>query len=123
MAHNDSSFDIPINDGIQMPENIDSRPTASNRPTWTRGTYLHVLEKGSQTGKPLLVDSLGFSYTVQKRSDKVYWRCSVRSEEDRCSASVFQRHDEIKRGSQEHNHPSTAGLLTKKKIDMRVVHG
>eukprot|EP00057_Strongylocentrotus_purpuratus_P027351 XP_011681825.1 PREDICTED: uncharacterized protein LOC105446543 [Strongylocentrotus purpuratus] len=67
---------------------------------------------GSQRGKPILVDSMGFSYVKRKECrGKVYWRCSVRGRSLTCKATVIQRGKEMARSCLQHCHEGRPGLL------------
>ena len=50
-----------------------------------------ILEKGTERGKPLLVESRGYSYSVKRQYKKsTEWRCTVRNSKVKCGATVKQ---------------------------------
>ena len=50
-----------------------------------------VLDKGSQRGSQLLVESSGYSYTLKrKHKTSTEWRCSVRNKQTTCRATIRQ---------------------------------
>ena len=50
-----------------------------------------ILEKGTELGKPLLVESRGYSYSVKRRYKKsTEWRCTVRNSKVKCGATMKQ---------------------------------
>ncbi|XP_050398166.1 uncharacterized protein LOC126816060 isoform X2 [Patella vulgata] len=74
-----------------------------------------IIEMGTQQGRPMLVDNIGYSYNlrVKERADKcATWRCTVRNKKIRCAATVSQKGDQFIRGKHEHSHDPKAGLLT-----------
>ncbi|XP_033746946.1 uncharacterized protein LOC117332171 [Pecten maximus] len=101
------SFDAhgePAEDSI-----LDDQPT----------TY-EVLAKGTTRGKPLLVSSDGYTYTV-KRTNKstTIWTCSIRSKNIRCYASIVAKGTQFNRGPQEHVHPPEPRKTAKAKVTMK----
>ena len=85
-------------------------------------TTYEIIEKGTQLGKPKLVSSDGFGYTVKKGGKKgvTAWRCSVRSKNQTCHATVVQMGDTFTPGPREHCHPCDPGLLINTKLKARV---
>jgi len=72
-----------------------------------------LLDKASNKGRRLLVDSRGFSYCVKTtRNSAVYWRCSLRTKAVTCKATVVQHGDDMTLGVHEHIHPPTSALKT-----------
>ena len=75
-------------------------------------TY-HVIEKGTQRGKPMLVDSLGYAYTKKWQKNpsvsRTTWICSVWSKTVRCLASVVQTGNQYTRGIHCHLHQARPG--------------
>ncbi|KAG0716479.1 hypothetical protein GWK47_009614 [Chionoecetes opilio] len=73
-------------------------------------TSYHVVEGVSRKGVDLLTDSLGFQY-VKKRVTSVStsWISSVRTNKNRCFASVSQQGNTFTRGPKEHNHEGNPG--------------
>ena len=52
-----------------------------------------VIQNGTYTGKPLLVNCYGFSYLIRQEvpaQNKIHWRCSKRSNNLQCKAAVIQ---------------------------------
>ena len=87
-----------------------------------RPTTYEIIEKGTQLGKPKLVSSAGFGYTMKKGGKKggTAWRCSVRTKKLTCHATVIQMGDTFTRGPREHCHPCDPGLLINTKLKARV---
>ncbi|XP_050397150.1 uncharacterized protein LOC126815510 isoform X2 [Patella vulgata] len=76
-----------------------------------------IIEMGTQQGRPMLVDSIGYCYTMRKKTDLcVRWWCSLRNRHGRCPGSVAQRGESFKRGSIKHTHDPKPGLLTAKLV-------
>ncbi|XP_041353136.1 uncharacterized protein LOC121371368 [Gigantopelta aegis] len=123
---NESSFNLTAG-SIEMPEDVHENsiqdPSPMEVPLGPQEMAFRIIEKGTQRGKPLLVDSRGYTYTIQdgrKAPALVYWWCSVRSSNNRCRATVAQRNDTFQIGRHQHNHQLTVGLFTKKNIAMRL---
>lgn len=95
--------------------------SSSNSPTPTEsldlGKELEVtyklLPQGTTRGRPLLVDSLGYSYTQgilkTPKPKKTYWVCRVRNKHVKCSASVIQQDGIFTPGRYSHCHPMQPG--------------
>ena len=63
------------------------------------------MEEETKRGGAILVDSLGFTYDVcRKTKDVIYWQCTVRPEENSCKASVTERDGTFQPGQHLHNH-------------------
>lgn len=80
---------------------------------------LQVIPRASVRGRPLLVDSEGFSYGIHrelKRSGVVHWRCTKRGKELQCQAMVRQEGDAFTPGPHEHAHAADTGTATKVKL-------
>ena len=66
---------------------------------------LQFLEKGSERGQPLLVESRGFSYTLKpKNKSSTIWRCSVRNKKTQCGATIRQENHQFTLGPMAHSH-------------------
>lgn len=95
--------------------------SSSNSPTPTESLGLgkeieityKLLPQGTTRGRPLLVDSLGYSYTqgIMKnpKPKKTYWVCRVRNKHVKCSASVIQQGCTFTPGRYSHCHPMRPG--------------
>ena len=58
-------------------------------------TY-EIVENSSKRGQPKMIDSQGYSYTLQKRRGLVTdWQCSIRPKVHPCRATVRQRGDQF----------------------------
>ncbi|KAK2152567.1 hypothetical protein LSH36_325g03025 [Paralvinella palmiformis] len=65
-----------------------------------------IVEDTSLRGKDKLFDSRGYSYTMKRRNGQsTTWRCSQRSKNTNCGATVRQTGDLYIPGSREHIHP------------------
>ena len=65
-----------------------------------------IVEDTSLRGKDKLFDSLGYSYTMKRcNGQSTTWRCSQRSKNTNCGATVRQTGDLYIPGSCEHIHP------------------
>ncbi|XP_062591513.1 uncharacterized protein LOC134253000 [Saccostrea cucullata] len=72
-------------------------------------TY-QVVEGATIRMKPKLVDNRGFSYTVKRKNEeKTDWRCTKRSKNLQCPATVRQHGDAFVEGLQPHIHGPTVG--------------
>ena len=85
-------------------------------------TTYEIIEKGTKLGKPKLVSSEGFGFTMKKGGKKggTAWRCSVRSKNRTCHATIVQMGDTFTPGPREHCHPCDPGLLINTKLKARV---
>ena len=83
------------------------------------GTCL-IKKGGTKRKKPMLVDSNGYSYNINKRSKTsrtTYWQCTHRPniKTKRCKAAVTQTDEEFRARQHEHNHkPKETKRQTKK---------
>ena len=135
------TLDASVNGDLIRPFNIHDRSIhAAPEPTETplpdeelstslisapEGVTYTVFPEGSKKGKPLLVSSDGFRYSIKKhnnRSNSVTWICSSRSTKISCYASVVQKGAEFKKMKDHHHAPDislqekvTANQNTKKK--------
>jgi len=93
-------------------------------PAETTSTFVvtyQIVENSSKRGQPKLIDSQGFSYTLQRRRGVVTdWQCSVRPKVNPCRASVRQRDGQFQNGIHVHNHQAQVGALTAAKITAQV---
>ncbi|KAK6182207.1 hypothetical protein SNE40_009939 [Patella caerulea] len=81
------------------------------------------LEKGSQKGKPLLVDGNGYTYVIKgSNSGNVYWRCSKRTDKIKCNASVKENLENrtFEYGKNAHSHPTQPGKLQEVQVRREV---
>jgi len=54
--------------------------------------HYEVMDRATQRGKPLLIDSRGYAYGIHRRyDDSVVWRCTKRSTAVNCRAVVRQQ--------------------------------
>ena len=75
------------------------------------------MENSSKRGRLKLIDSQGYSYTLQRRRGFVTdWQCSIRPKVNPCRATVSQRGDQFQCGNHVHNHHAQVGALTAAKI-------
>ena len=81
-----------------------ARPDETPEVSAPATTYT-ILEKGSERQGRLLVESVGYSYTV-KRTNKssTVWRCTIRNKKQECKATVKQTNDTFVRGPIDHCH-------------------
>ena len=79
-------------------------------------TY-EIVENSSKRGRPKLIDSQGYSYTLQRRRVLVNdWQCSIRPKVNPCRATFRQRGDQFQCGNHVHNHQAQVGALTAAKF-------
>ena len=69
----------------------------------------HIKEKGTKRKEPMLVDSDGYSYNINRHSKTrctTYWQCTHRPniKTKRCKATVTQTDEKFRAGQHEHNH-------------------
>lgn len=80
----------------------------------------HIKEKGTKRKEPMLVDSDGYSYNINRQSKTrrtTYWQCTHRPniKTKRCKASVLQSGKKFRAGRHSHNHkPKETKTQTKK---------
>lgn len=86
-------------------------------------TY-ELVDAGTKTGKRLLVDSQGYSYSVKVdkryKGTKVTWRCTSRGVKAPCKAVVVQDGACWIAGIHSHNHPTQPGRQQQRKIAAEV---
>ena len=100
-------------DNIQLPLVADSDITPDPE--------YQVIENATSRGKPKLIDSLGYSYTLGRPcKNSVKWRCAVRNSKTSCSASVTQCGETFTRGPHRHNHSSDPGAAPNARIRREV---
>ena len=94
-------------------------------------TY-EILIEGTNKGKTLLTDGIGFTYSMEKKpsSRHVSWRCSSRPAKNPCKARVGQcitsaaflttyAQEDFKSGPTTHNHSAKDGY----NVCVKIVHG
>ncbi|XP_060574759.1 uncharacterized protein LOC132732364 [Ruditapes philippinarum] len=133
--HEDTN--ISVNAGLIHPHNIDrsilieSETNETSQPDEVLSTSVigheqetvtfEVFPEGSKRGKPLLVSSDGFRYSVKKNQKKsVLWICSSRSLKVRCYATVIQKGSEFVRGHTSHQHGPKVSLKEKISVSVQV---
>lgn len=95
----EQSLEDELNNAIVRVETVETEEV--DTVTYT------VMENLSQRGKPKMLDSNGFSYTVRYRKPHAtYWRCAVRNRKAACGASVIQKGEDFTPGPFAHNHES-----------------
>ena len=91
-------------------------PTPAETSSSFAVTY-EIVENSSKRGRPKLIESQGYSYTLQRRRGLVTeWQCSIRPKVNPCRATVRQRGDQFQCGNHVHNHQAQVGALTAAKI-------
>lgn len=76
-----------------------------------------ILQGATQRGKAMLIDQMGYSYNVKKKtSATTTWWCSVRGKEHRCPARVKERNGMFQEGGLSHSHPARPGILAAAKV-------
>ena len=94
-------------------------------PSWPHSSWdvvvlrrdVEIVENSSKRGRPKLIESQGYSYTLQRRRGLVTeWQCSIRPKVNPCRATVRQRGDQFQCGNHVHNHQAQVGALTAAKI-------
>ena len=70
-------------------------PTPAETSSSFAVTY-EIVENSSKRGRPKMIDSQGYSYTLQRRRGLVTdWQCSIRPKVNPCRATVRQRGDQF----------------------------
>lgn len=83
-------------------------------------TY-EVIPKGTERGCPLLVDSMGYKYTIKKpRKNGYLWNCSRRGRTNPCQATVLQNGNTFIRGKKFHVHQGKPGIDIAAKVSVAV---
>ncbi|XP_071962605.1 uncharacterized protein [Antedon mediterranea] len=102
----------PVTDEIATDEGVLTDEVADD--TTLKFT---IVEGGSQRAKNKLIDSEGYSYTVQRSNDNgcVTWRCSKRDKTLNCRVLVRQRKDTFVR-NRKHEHPGNPGQKIKSAV-------
>ena len=78
----------------------------------------YIVEEGAtRDGRPMLIDSAGFSYTLARPSKSATnWRCSVRNKDHYCSATVRQVGETYTRGPVTHAHAADPAAAANARI-------
>ena len=90
-------IDKSVNSDYQVPSHVEEDSLAEGVPSENRNSgsdsdIWEVIEKGSEMGKPKLVNNRGYSYVVNRvRNGTKYWRCSVRNSNMKCPATVTEK--------------------------------
>lgn len=91
----------------------DSIPDASLTSLMSSEIHYEIVPASSLKGKPLLVDSNGYTYNIKSnknaRTWKTTWRCSVRNKSVTCKATVLQDGETFTAGLHNHCHQSQPG--------------
>lgn len=109
--HITHSFQIP-QDNVEdaLPDLPIADISASDEPHVT--TY-QIIPAGTLKGKPLLVDSNGYSYNIKANKNghpgKTTWRCSIRNRTFTCKATVLQKGNTFTPGLHDHAHQAEPG--------------
>ena len=83
-------------------------------------TY-QIVEAGSRRGHQQLIDNLGYTFGVLRRSPSaVTWRCTLRPKGAACRAQVVQRDGVFERGIHPHNHGPICGAAIAAKVAAQV---
>jgi len=102
----DSVVSADDDDGPSVPPNVDESSLLSDTEAGdvsVRELEYEIVGASSKRGKPKLVDTCGYSYTLKyEGSDFTTWTCSVRNKKVTCRASVRQHGDEFRRNSTDH---------------------
>ena len=111
-----SDFNVPSH--VKEDSIVEGMPS-ENRDSESDSDIWEVIEKGSEKGKPKLVNSSGYSYVVRRvRNGTKYWRCSVRNSNMKCPATVTERCGVFTSSQASHCHSPVTGasVLTKLKV-------
>ena len=118
------SFNVTARD-IEMPEQhekvslLDEPPALIDPGDDVRDVHItyEVVEGGTIRGKPMLVESSGYTYTIKRiRGPTTEWWCTIRGKALRCHATVRQRGDAFTKGRHDHIHPADPGALKTTKV-------
>ena len=122
------SFNVTARD-IEMPEQheevslLDEPPALIDPGDDVRDVHItyEVVEGGTIRGKPMLVESSGYTYTIKRiRGPTTEWWCTIRGKALRCHATVRQRGDAFTKGRHDHIHPADPGALKTTKVKVSV---
>lgn len=88
---------------------VDEAPSV-NSDSDSETVEWEVIEKGTERGKPKLVNRTGYSYTISRaRKGTRYWKCSVQNKSNRCPAAVSEKAGVFTTSQLTHTHPPVAG--------------
>lgn len=114
--------DEPYTLGFHAPEDsvtsvgIEGASFSTNSPN-----RFEILETGSQRGKPLLVESRGFSYVIKRKNKaSTIWRCTIRNKNAQCLATVVQQGELFTAGGSDHCHDFLPNLDVAKRVTAAV---
>ncbi|KAJ8321492.1 hypothetical protein KUTeg_000956 [Tegillarca granosa] len=121
MAIEDNDIGVPDQESTRLSLSVIDQRLDDIAPETSPVSY-QVLDTGSKRGKPKLVDSHGYTYTVNKETNagKIYWWCSVRGKHKRCPATVLQTTDTYQPGVHPHSHPGVPGIQSAANIEEQV---
>ncbi|ESO96819.1 hypothetical protein LOTGIDRAFT_231653 [Lottia gigantea] len=120
-AVNEPASENEEDEGEDDTESFMSDVSFSEETVADDGVEYTIIEYGTQMGKPLLVDNIGYSYNLRiKHSgsddsqvpDSGIWRCTKRNKKLLCPASVHQNGESFTTGNRAHLHAPQKGLLT-----------
>lgn len=92
------------------------------RPTVTEDDIAYEkVSSSSQRGQHKLVDSLGYTYTLKRKTNiGLHWRCSVRNKNTNCGATVKETAENYVRSHIPHCHPPESCPAIKSKVSALV---
>ena len=92
-----SLIDDPVISDYNVPSDseedsiVDEAPSV-NSETDSETVEWELIEKGTERGKPKLVNLTGYSYTISRvRKGTRYWKCSVQNKSNKCPAAVSEK--------------------------------
>ena len=111
-------------DGPSAPPQLDESSLLSDPQAGdvsVRELQYEIVDASSKRGKPKLVDTCGYSYTLKyEGSDFTTWTCSVRNKNVTCRASVRQHGNAFWRNSTDHTHPPVPGTDVAHRVSAQV---
>ena len=107
---------VAIEESSLAEPTIEEHPVDNQPPPLT----FQIVEGAPKRGQQKLFDSHGYSYCVKRRRNEiVYWHCSLRGKANHCPASVIQRPEGFKVGT-DHNHAGEVGLPDTAKLTVAI---
>ena len=110
-----SLIDDPVISDYNVPSEseedsiVDEAPSV-NSDSESETVEWEVTEKGTERGKPKLVNRTGYSYTISRvRNGTRYWKCSVQTKTNNCPAAVTEKAGVFTTSQLTHSHPPVAG--------------
>ncbi|KAH3808167.1 hypothetical protein DPMN_136518 [Dreissena polymorpha] len=115
--------DSPILETPEIQETLVAEEPLSTSVVEKEPVTYTLLPTGSKFGKPIVVGSDGYAYSMLKNGGHV-WRCSQIGKLHKCQAKVTSLGDKYQKNTTLHVYPADPSLLYKKELSAKIkAHG